>query len=106
MVRVCLICPAPLQVVQGSVMMVPLPRQVPQVFETLKKPCWNLIWPVPLQLEQATGCLPSFDPEPRHEEQLSHLGILIFFSVPKADSSRLISRSYRRSLPLAGRCLR
>ena len=45
-------------------MIFPEPRQRPQVRATVKKPCWNAIWPVPLQVPQVVGLLPAAAPEP------------------------------------------
>src|SRR3990170_2774961 len=99
---VLLVLPAPMHSAHGSFITEPAPWQEGQVLATLKNPCWNLTCPAPRQVEQATGVVPGFAPEPPQVLHATVLGTLTVFSVPKADSSNVISRSNRRSAPLSG----
>ena len=69
-----------------------MPRQWLQVRATLKKPCWKVTWPAPRQVGQVAGFVPGAAPLPEQEEQVSALGIRSCVSVPKAASSKEISR--------------
>ena len=46
--------------------------------------------------------MPGFVPSPWQVEQVSFLFILIYLSVPKKASSKLISKSYLKSAPFLG----
>ena len=70
----------------------PVPRQWLQVRATLKKPCWNVTWPAPRQVGQLVGFVPGAAPLPEQEEQVSARGMRSCVSVPKAASSKEISR--------------
>ena len=84
--------PSPWQVLHDSATMRPEPRQWLQVRATLKKPCWKVTWPAPRQVGHVVGFVPGAAPLPEQEEQVSALGIRICVSVPKAASSKEISR--------------
>ena len=87
-----LILPWPLQVVQGSGMILPVPRQWGQVCCTLKKPWRICTEPLPPQVVQVLGLVPGLAPLPWQVSQLSQLGMRICASLPLAASSREISR--------------
>ena len=70
----------------------PVPRQRLQVRATLKNPCWNVTWPAPPQVVQVVGLVPGAAPLPPQAEQVSERGIWMWVSVPKAASSKEISR--------------
>ena len=93
----------PLQVLHGSVMILPSPPQREQVRLMLKNPCCILICPCPLQVVQVL--ILSFDvaPSPSQSGQRSQRGMRILVEVPKAASSKLILRLYRRSSPAVAR---
>jgi len=86
-----LILPAPLQLVQGSGMILPLPRQCGQVCWMLKKPCRRCTVPLPLQLGQVLALVPGLAPLPWQVSQVSQLGMRICVSLPPAASSSEIS---------------
>ena len=91
--------PAPLQVVQGSGMMRPLPWQCGQVCWMLKKPWRRCTVPVPLQVVQVFALVPGLAPVPWQVSQASQLGMRICVSLPCAASSSEISIAYDRSAP-------
>jgi hypothetical protein len=85
-----LILPWPWQVVQGSGMILPVPRQCGQVCCTLKKP-WR-ICTVPLPCRwQVLALVPGLAPVPWQVSQSSQLGMRICASLPRAASSSVIS---------------
>jgi hypothetical protein len=57
-----------------------------------KKPCVKRSSPEPPQVEQVLGAVPFLEPEPLHAEQRWERGSLMDTSVPKAASSKPISR--------------
>ena len=86
-----LILPAPLQAVQGSGMILPLPWQCGQACWMLKKPWRMCTLPAPLQVVQVLALVPGLAPLPLQVSQLSQLGTRICVSLPKAASSSVIS---------------
>lgn len=86
-----LILPAPLQLVQGSGMILPVPWQWGQVCCTLKKPWRMCTVPEPPQVPQVLALVPGFAPVPPQVSQLSQLGTRICVSLPLAASSSVIS---------------
>jgi len=91
--------PWPLQLVQGSGMILPLPWQCGQVCWTLKKPWRTCTTPWPLHDGQVLTLVPGLAPLPWQVSQSSQLGMRICDSLPAAASSREISMAYDRSLP-------
>ena len=83
--------PAPLQLGQGSGMILPLPWQCGQVCWMLKKPWRRCTVPAPLQLGQVLALVPGLAPLPWQVSQLSQLGMRICVSLPAAASSSVIS---------------
>ena len=83
--------PWPEQVVQGSGMILPVPRQCGQVCCTLKKPWRICTVPLPVQVVQVLALVPGLAPLPWQVSQLSHEGMRICASLPRAASSRVIS---------------
>ena len=59
-----------------------------------------LISPVPWQSGQVWGEVPGFAPLPLHIGQVSQLGTSILVSLPKAASTKLISKLYLKLAPL------
>jgi len=57
-----------------------------------EKPCWKVTCPRPWQVGQLVGLVPGAAPLPEQVPQRSLLGIRICVSVPKAASSKEISR--------------
>ena len=72
-------------------MILPEPRQRPHVRATVKKPCWNAIWPVPLQVPQVVGLLPAAAPDPAQVSHFSCRGTRMVLVAPKRPSSKSIS---------------
>ena len=83
--------PAPLQVVQGSGMILPLPWQCGQVCWMLKKPWRRCTVPLPLHVVQVLALVPGLAPLPLQVSQPSQLGTRICVSRPLAASSSVIS---------------
>ena len=83
--------PAPLQVVQGSGITLPLPRQVGQVCWIEKKPCDMRTLPAPPQVPQVLALVPGLAPEPEQVSQVSQLGTRISVAKPSAACSSVIS---------------
>ncbi len=83
--------PCPLQVMQGSGMILPEPWQCGQVCWMLKKPWRMCTVPWPLQVEQTLGLVPGFAPLPLQVSQVSYDGMRIWVSLPSAASSSVIS---------------
>ena len=83
--------PWPWQLVQGSLMILPLPRQCGQVCCTLKKPWRICTTPWPWQVAQVLALVPALAPEPWQLAQSSQLGMRICASLPVAASSSVTS---------------
>jgi hypothetical protein len=83
--------PWPLQVMQGSGMILPLPWQCGQVCWMLKKPWRMCTVPEPPQEPQVLALVPGLAPEPPQVSQFSQLGMRICVSLPRAASSSVIS---------------
>ena len=98
--------PFPLQVSQASLMIFPVPWQLVQVLMVCICPkivvCTCFIWPLPWQTLQVSGCVPGLLPSPWQVWQVSLRLIVTYLSVPKKDSSKLISKSYCKSVPFLG----
>ncbi len=94
-----LILPWPWRLVQGSGMILPVPRQCGQVCCTLKKPWRICTEPLPPQVPQVLGWVPGLAPLPWQVSQVSQLGMRISVDLPLAASSSVISMAYDRSLP-------
>ena len=98
--------PLPLQVVQGSLISLPLPPQVGQgLSDCMVMPmkfCWVRMVPRPPQREQVSGWVPALQPLPPQVEQGSMRPKVISFSQPKAASSKVISSSTPRFCPRVG----
>ena len=94
--------PFPSQCSHGSRTICPFPRQWPQVEICRNMPnpdrCSFTICPVPLQCSQSFKP-PSFAPVPLQGLHGMLCGISNSFSTPAETSSRLTSRSYRKSAP-------
>ena len=74
--------PAPLQVLQGFLMIWPRPEQVGQVFSTVKKPWLARTLPMPEQVGQVVGSVPPSAPEPLQVVQLTAVGTCTVFWMP------------------------
>ena len=84
--------PAPSQVAQGEVTILPLPWQRGQVCWIEKKPCCMRTWPWPWQVGQVVGEVPGLAPVPWQVSHSSIVGMRMRVSVPRAASSSEISR--------------
>ncbi len=84
--------PAPEHAGHGSGTILPVPWHFGQVCWMLKKPCCMRTWPWPPQVEQVTGDVPGFAPEPWQVSHLSQDGTRIVVSKPWAACSSVISR--------------
>ena len=56
--------PAPSQVLHGSLIILPPPWHFGQVCWIEKNPCWTRTWPLPPQVVQVLGLVPTLAPEP------------------------------------------
>src|SRR3954471_11546790 len=83
--------PAPLQVLHGLVIVLPVPRHCGHVRATVKKPCCVRTCPAPRHRLQVAACVPGAAPDPWHVSQFSWRGIWIDVSAPIADSANEIS---------------
>ena len=63
--------PAPRQLLQGLVIVLPVPRHCGHVRATVKKPCCVRTWPWPRQRLQTAGDEPGAAPEPLQVSQVS-----------------------------------
>ena len=101
-----LIIPFPLQSTQGSGIISPVPLQFVQGLTVCICPnivvCVCFICPVPWHIEQVCFLVPGFAPSPWQVWQVSFLVKVICFSVPKKDSSKVMSKLARKSAPCLG----
>jgi hypothetical protein len=84
--------PAPWQVLQGFLIVWPMPLQVGQVRSTVKKPCCARTLPMPEQVGQVTGSAPPSAPVPRQVSQVMLAGMVIAFWTPRYASSSVTRR--------------
>ena len=101
--------PFPLHLLQGLSITFPVPLHLLHTFVVILciKPrlCTSLTIPCPSHCEQCSNEPPSLAPEPLQSEQLSFLGTVISFSIPRYASSKLTFISYRKSFPRLFCCL-
>jgi hypothetical protein len=91
--------PLPRHVVQGSLMTVPTPSQLPQTYYIMKGPClivWN---PAPPHAPHLLALVPGLALLPLHDPQMSVLPNDTCFEVPLIASMKSISIWSRMSLP-------
>ncbi len=94
--------PEPLQDAQGSEMVCPVPPQVGQVRTDTMNPPPERTWPVPLQVAQVTGWVPSLAPVPWQVSQSSLRMNSKDFDAPKAASSNSMRMLTKMSRPRIG----
>src|SRR6185437_15279588 len=76
---------------QGSLMVVPRPWHCGQVRSMEKKPWLARTRPEPEHIEQVTGCVPGWAPEPEHSSHEMEVGTRICAVLPVNASSSEIS---------------
>src|SRR5436190_13456413 len=91
--------PSPWHVVHGFSIFVPVPAHVGQVWVNVMIPPERRTCPAPRQVGHVTRFEPGSAPEPSQRSQVTCLRNEISRSEPRAASSSVISRSYRRSEP-------